>query len=516
MTAGLTRSGDARRMYPSDWLSRGARPYFLRGPGHRVSLAKALNRTVVIDGRACALARESKALSREALAALSRGPHSLSVATIKRAERGQPVYLETARRLAQLLEVPLATLVTTPEEAVLADPRQPPAICVLSFRWLGASPKGGYLAAGLTEDLMMRLCRWWFPVVATPRLEPTGDAEGAALDMASTLGVRYWVEGSVRRERDQVRVVARLVEAASARILWTQSYERAVENVLSFQQEVATRIVHGLGEVVLTEEAARIQARSKTLSSAWEMSLQGAWYFRRSTPEDNLRARKLLQEAVRIDRELPLAWYTLAMTYRVELLNRWTDDLGASLRGFHDTTQRFEEAHPRDAGQHVVAAYVRMLMGDRDGAADRVRSALEVEPNHSVAYSVLGQTLAYRGQGDLALEQFEMALRLRPVSPENWQLYAAQALAHFVEHRYEDTLGCADQAHALQPSSPVPIATRAVALSYLGEEAAATQAVAQLKRVAPTLTVDTLRTLTVSAEKESSERFFAGLQRAGL
>jgi Tfp pilus assembly protein PilF len=330
------------------------------------------------------------------------------------------------------------------------------------------------------------------------------------------LGVRYWVEGSVRREGQAVCVVARLVEAASRRVLWTQTYDRTVNDVLGFQHEVAYRIVQELGAFVLEHEAARLASRNGKLLTAWELSIKGAWHFRKQTRADNLRARGLLKEALRRDRGLPLAWYTLAMTYRIELLNRWADDLATSFQGLHETGKAYAEAHPDDAGHHVVAAYVHMLSRDLTGANEHLESALSIEPNHCTAYSVLAQSMAYGGKADQAIERFEMALRLRPVSPENWQLFVGKALCHFVQERYEDSLQWADRALAMQPSMAVSIATRAVACSYLGDERAARLAVAELKRAAPHVDLATLRALSVAADPATAERFLAGLQRAGL
>jgi TolB-like protein len=475
------------------------------------------NRTVVLDSRACAQARQDRGLSREGLADQSRGAHPLSVATIKRAEAAQPVYLETARRLAELLQVPLAQLLahaSANESPLIAEA---PGISVLPFCWLGPAARGNYLAAGLTEDLLSRLARGLFPVVATPIVAaPAEGLQTEGAHHAQRLGVRYWVEGSVRREGTAVRVIARLVEAASGRILWTQTYDRTVNDVLAFQHEVAARIVQELGCFMLEHEGARLSSRSGKLLTAWELSLKGAWHFRRQTRPDNQRARGLLQEALRRDRGLPLAWYTLAMTYRAEILNRWSDDFVTSIHGLNDTARDYAEAHPDDAGHHVVCAYVRMLSGDRDGAVELLQNALDVEPSNCTAYSVLAQIMAFRGEGDQALERFEMALRLRPVSPENWTWLIGMALCHFVQERYEESLHWADKALAMQPSAPVSLATRAVACVYLGDERAAQRAVKDLVRVAPDVDIDTWRAMSSAARPENAERFFAGLGRAGL
>ena len=117
------------------------------------------NRSVVLDVGACTHARQHKGLSREALSALSLRPHPLSVATIERAETAQPVYLETARRLAELLEVPLSQLLAHDGASVVPLAGEAPAVSVFAFRWLGPTERGRYLADGLTEDLLSRLAR---------------------------------------------------------------------------------------------------------------------------------------------------------------------------------------------------------------------------------------------------------------------------------------------------------------------------------------------------------------------
>ncbi len=477
------------------------------------------NRTIVLHGEACVRARRALGLSRETLSASAVGPHPLSVATIKRAEAGQPVYLETARRLAELLSTSLPALLQPETEPI--DTRDvdvsPPAISVLPFQWLGPAATGSYLALGLTEDLLARLSRWWFPVISpNAAVAPNVDAERGAVEISTPLRVRYWVEGSVQRNGDRVRVIARLVEGESGRILWTQTYDRVVVDVLRFQQELATRIIAEVGQNVLEAEALKAQRARSPQPSAWELSLLGAWHFQRQNQADNQRARALLSEALAQDPNLPLAWYTLAMTHRLDIINRWSESLPESLRALHDTGARFADAHPLDAGHHIVAAYVDVLVGARDTAKPRLDTAINIDPSHSTAYSVLGQTLAFRGEGNAAIEQFEVALRLRPVSIENWQPLIGMALAHFVEQRYEDTIAWSKQAIRLRPDMPIPLATLAVAASYLDDRETAAHAVTRLHMLDPQINVGTFQALGRSAEADIAARFFDGLRRAGL
>lgn len=483
----------------------------------RMADARGRNRTLVLDGEACVRARRSLGLSREALSERAVGPHPLSVATLKRAESGQPVYLETARRIAELLSLPLSALAKADLVRREGDALDfvPPAVSVLPFRWLGEDPAGGHLASGLTDDLLTRLAHFWFPVVAPNALERLNDGVDPVA-LRSALNVRYWVEGSVRRSGSKVRVVSHLVHGESGRILWTQTFDRAIDEVLRFQEELASCIVAEVGATILDLEARRAREVRSPQASAWELSLLGAWYFQRQDKTANARARALLSQALEADAGLPLAWYTLAMTHRLDIINRWTSNQGDSLRALHQVGVRYAELHPLDPGHHVVAAYVQVLLGQRDGVKPRVEEALALDPNHPTAYSLLGQALAFNGHGDAAIEQFEMALRLRPVSVENWQPLVGMALAHVVAERYEDSIHWTHQACALRPDMPIPLATLAVARAHLNDLRGAAEAVAQLRTIDRNINIGSFQALGRSSTPDIAARFFDGLRLAGL
>lgn len=210
----------------------------------------------MLDGEACARARRALGMSREAMSARTTGPHPLSVATIKRAESGHAVYLETARRIAELLSLSVSEIalqdLTERSDPVLDC--APPAISVLPFRWLGPDESGSHLASGLTEDILARLAHSWFPVVSPHALARLDDTNDPA-ECRAALKVRYWVEGCVRRSGDTARVIAHLVHGEEGRILWTQTFDRDLGEVLGFQGELASCIVSEIGAILVDVEA---------------------------------------------------------------------------------------------------------------------------------------------------------------------------------------------------------------------------------------------------------------------
>lgn len=472
------------------------------------------NRTVRLDTDACVDARKRKGLSRERLAERSRG--GLSVATLKRLERGDAVYLDTARRLAELLEVPLADLARAALD--VPDPRDlagHPAIAVLPFEVIGGDPGGRFFADGLVEDLLTRLGQRWFPIIArSSSFKYTTPPEPSTV--RAELGAHYVIEGSLRRDGGQIRLTARLTETATAQQLWACTYERPVAGVFELQDELASAIV-GQVDSVLLEAAVRRQAgRDPSDLSAWELSLQGSFAFHTRTGSGNTKARTLFEQALRREPMIPLAWFQLVMTHQRDVVNQWSSDAAGSVRAMAATCAEFARHCPTDPRLQVASAFADVYLGERRQAMGRLREAIALDPNATSAYSLYGQTLAMANEPDEAIEQFEVAMRLSPRDAELWSLHTSVALCHFVAGRYAEMLEWADRAVLTRPELPFPYGTVAVAHASLGHDAEARAAVAEMLTIAPNTSARGVEPILRSTNPEIGERYVAALRRAGL
>lgn len=473
-------------------------------------------RTVHLDTAVCRAVRRRLGLTREQLEAKA----GLSVATLKRIEQGKVVYLHTASVLAEALGVPLSDLLHPSEDASRiggSDRAARPlaSIAVLPFSVIGPDDSN-HVADGLVEDLIHRLSRSLFPVIAASSTFGRRDQPGAEEVLSQALRADYLVLGSVQRAGASIRVCARVMRATTNQVLCSHKYDRAYRDVFAAQDELAASIVEHARRMVLESEAATARQKRPADLSGWELAVLGSWHFHARSRSGNERARELFERAVQKDRDLPIAWYSLAMTHQRDLLNQWSTNPTQSVERMHAICHDFARVHPHDPLLGVASAYLAIYSGDRDTAAEHLTKALAVDPNIPAAYSLYGQILAMANDPDRAIEQFEVALRLSPLDAEVWTVHTAMALAHFVAHRYDETERWARHAIAHQPALPFPLGTLASALGHMGRIDEARTAVKHMLALTPDATVAGMATLLAATNRDLVERYQAGLRLAGL
>lgn len=451
-------------------------------------------------------------LTRETLSELAAGARPLSVTTIKRAEQGQPIYVGSAARLAELLGVGLARLVAEGEVLTKeVNATELPRLRVQRF--LCADADGGYistadaLSLGLTDDLARRLSARCFPVISV-----LADGGGAASAGSAT----YQLTGSVVRAGPAVRIAVRLSAGADGRVLWAETFNRSLGDIFAVQDEVVRVVVaHVSSKVLEVEIAERTPLQPKELV-AWEHSLVGRWLFKRYEREANARARDHLLAALREIPNAASAWYALALSHQRDLLNQWTPDPAASLRGLVEVSEQFDRMLPDDAYAHVVAGYRHVYLGNRQRASARLQEAIEVDPNIPIAYCLLGQTFAMAGDWELAIEQLELALALAEDPDERWPSYIGLALSCFVGEQYRDAIAWAERAAAARSGATFAYCTIASASALLGEPGAAREAWQKVQALGTHLAERSLEPLLRATEPAIAARYMAGLQSAGL
>lgn len=471
-------------------------------------------RTIRLDAARCVAARKRHGLSREALEHRS----GISVATLKRAEHGNPIYLQTANILARALDVPLKTLVLPSELEAILDlvEHAHASVAVVPFDAVDRDDSSVYIAGGLTEDLICRLTRSLFPVISA---SSSFGVRGGALD-AESFGNRvqadYVVVGAVQRDGSRVRVTARVVRQKDQQVLCARRYDQTFQDLFSAQDELAARIADQVGSMILDAESALLLRKDPADLDAWELAVRGSWHFHSRTSGGNAQARLFFEKALAADPDLPLAWYSLALTYQREIVNLWTSKPGDALSAMRRVCTEFGRRYPHDPWLHVAASYVAVYSGERDSAMSRLSEAIQIDPNLPAAYSLYGQTLAMANEPDRAIEQFETAMRLSPLDSDLWSVYTAVALAHFVAERYAETVRWAQRAVELQPEIPFPHGTLAAAFGHLGRLEEARVELGKLLKFAPDTTIQGMSTLVASTNPEIARRYQAGLRRAGL
>ena len=307
--------------------------------------------------------------------------------------------------------------------ADVPDFRGRPAIAVLPFDNLSPDPEQAFFAGGLAEDLITRLASWRaFPVIAR---NSSFQYRGGNLDMmrvGQELGVRYLVEGSVRRAGDQIRVTAQLIDAVSAEHVWAEAYDRSVSDLFAMQDEISSTIAASLVGDLTRAEGERAQHQKTGNLQAWSLYQLGLDYAERYTRDDSLIAARFFEQALALDPHFAAASAQLAMTSWMILTGDGSDATADQIAAAFEMARGAIEIDPRDPVAHAALGAIYLVAGDPQNAVDATRRAVELNPSMPLAWIWFGFAQVLAGNPEACIVATERAQRLGSLFPENLDL----------------------------------------------------------------------------------------------
>jgi adenylate cyclase len=324
------------------------------------------------------------------------------------------------------------------QTAALALPDKP-SIAVLPFVNMSDDPGQEYFSDGMTEDLITELSRLTGLFVTARNSVFTYKGKAVKPDQVSReLGVRYMLEGSVRKANDRVRITVQLVDATTGYHLWAARYDRVLQDIFAVQEEIARRITRALA-VRLTPEEAEHMGRPYTDSVlAWEYFMRGLALFRLYKKEDNAQARELFEKAISLDPEFARAYATLAATHRQDWTLAWTQNRETSeTLAYHLAQYAVElakkELEPKPSLPYALQQWAYVLLYGRrhQEASEAAEKAVQRNSNYADGYAVWAQVLIYWGQPRDAIDKMEKAKLLNPKYPAYYDFHVGQA--YYVE-----------------------------------------------------------------------------------
>jgi adenylate cyclase len=343
--------------------------------------------------------------------------------------------------VAALAALVLTMLVDRNQKQVIREAQSPArltdkrSIAVLPFVNMSSDPEQEYFSDGMTEDLITELSRLTglFVIARNSVFTLKGRAVNAE-QVRRELGVRYWVEGSVRKANNRIRITAQLIDATTGYHLWAEYYDRDLNDVFAVQKEIAQNITGTLA-VKLTNEEEKHMGRPYTSSEVgWEYFMRGAELFRRLTPKDNANARDLFEKAIGLDPKFARAYAILAATHRQDYYGRWTQDPESSEDLAYRMAQRAVELARSEVGPKPSLPFALEQMGwvllyrERHEEAEQVaEEAVQLNPNYADGYALWAQVLVYRGRPQQALEQSQKAIDYNPIIPFFYDFHRGQA-----------------------------------------------------------------------------------------
>jgi len=391
-----------------------------------------------------------------------------------------------------------------------------PSIAVLPFVNISGDADQDYFSDGITEELITGLSK--VPglfVIARNSVFTYKGRPVKVQEVSRELGVRYVVEGSVRKSAEKVRVTAQLIDAATGRHLWAERYDRDLKDIFALQDEITLKIMKAL-QVKLTEgeQACEWLQHGTDNYEAYEKSMKGMQHFRRFTPEDNIRARELFEEAIALDPKSPGAHVMLGWTHMTEVMNGSSKDPEASLKRALELSRESIVLDDAQADAYSLLGNIYLLMRWYDEAIAEAERAVALRPNGADHHVWLAMVLTSAGRPEEALGLIKKALRLNPLPP-NWY-FLALGDAQRMLGQYEEAIDAYKK--ALDRSPDFLLVRIGLAASYSasgrGEEARA--AAGEVLRIEPAFSVEAFGKGVTLKDQADLERYLQVLRSAGL
>jgi TolB-like protein/class 3 adenylate cyclase/tetratricopeptide (TPR) repeat protein len=390
-----------------------------------------------------------------------------------------------------------------------------PSIAVLPFDNVSGDPEQEYFADGISEDIITGLSklRWFFVIARNSSFA----YKGKAVDVkraARELGVRYVLEGSVRKGGNRVRITAQLIDATTGNHIWADRYDGEIADVFVLQDEITRKVIAAIEPKLLEAEAMRSRSRSPEDLGAWDLVMQANSVFWRMTRADIETAIAMLQQATsRYPDYAPAqSMLAFALLFRAIPAGAFhSPDLDEAL----PLAKRAAELDDNDPWAHLALGWANVLMRRTDVAVEEYQRALDINPNFAAAHGHLGLALALDEQCDKAVEHLEQAVRMSPHDPQQFLFNVSLAIAHYVAGRYQEAIVFGRKAVQQRAGFSGGPRIYAASLAQAGQINEARIAIEQMKVLQPDISIDWIKA-NIPYKPNAMAKLVDGLRKAGL
>ena len=394
-----------------------------------------------------------------------------------------------------------------------------PSIAVLPFVNLSGDPEQEFFADGMAEEIITALSHYrWFFVIAR---NSSFTYKGRAVDVtqvAKELGVRYVIEGSVRKAGNRVRVTAQLIDATTRSHIWAEHYDRELDDIFALQDEITETIVAAIEPELGAFERERAHRKPPENLDAWGSYQRGLWHFFTYQTRDGLaEAKRLFRRACELDPGFATAYAELAWTHVADIHRGFTDDPAASLEEAAQAAEKAVALDSRDPVAHFALGRVHVFRHAYEKAIAEMETARGLNANSDRAYHCLGVALLYGGRPEDSIPHIEKAIRLNPRSPILWAYLDMLGRAHFKLENYKQAADWFEKATQQPHASFLPFVHGAAALGRLGRVDEAREMLAEGTKRNPDFSADTVRrTVGVYGRHSGADQIIEGLGMAGF
>ncbi|MGB5558332.1 MAG: LuxR C-terminal-related transcriptional regulator [Paracoccaceae bacterium] len=409
---------------------------------------------------------------------------------------------------------------TPPDPESNARPRPPlpdkPSIAVLAFENMSDDSEQEFFSDGITEDIITALSRSpWLFIIAR---NTTFTFKGKNVDVrqvSEELGVRYVLEGSVRRSGDRIRVTAQLIDGQTGGHVWSERYDRQVADVFELQDEITRNVVASIQTRMHLAATEPVERSVRPDLTVWELTMR-AWHLLYDfTPESFATAHALLDRALAHNPYSAEANRVLSLIHHHSAILGFAEDYMATVILAHDLGRRATALDDRNEYAHWAFGISGWGLGKYDESIAALERAVELNPNCSLAYGSLGTALGLVGRVDEAITNQEIAIRSNPRDPSIFFRFSGVALAHYLAGRYDDAIEWAGKAVHRMPRWYFAHFVLAASHMQSGREAEAKAAIADCLKAMPGVSVAYLDRIPIK-DTAQMERLRDCLRQAGL
>ena len=395
-----------------------------------------------------------------------------------------------------------------------------PSIAVLPFANVGADPDQDYFSDGITDDLINDLSKAsGLFVIARNSVFTYKGRPVKIQQVAEELGVRYVLEGSVRRGGDKLRVNAQLIDATTGHHLWANRYDGRIDDVFALQDKIRQKIIAALAVKLTIGEKETVDRKHTDNIAAYDRFLQGRAHYLQRTPEDFAKAVKYFKEAVELDPEYSRAYAMLALTYWESHHNFWNQSLGVPWYGARIRAQTYLQKAMKNPTALVYQVESRILIGlhEHEEALDSAERAITMDPNDADSYLYMAYALIHAGRPEESFDFIKTAIRIDPNYPAYYLFVLG--LAHFNMDQFEAAADAFERALQRNPVNYVPLIYLAAAYALLDRMQEAATAIQKLNESLPVVSVDFESHPVMAGRYKRSadrDRLLDGFRKAGL
>ncbi len=404
-----------------------------------------------------------------------------------------------------------------PARPVLSLPDKP-SIAALPFQNMSGDPEQEYFADGMVEDIITALSRMrWLFVIAR---NSSFSYRGRAVDVKQVgreLGVRYVLEGSVRKAGNKVRITGQLIDASTGAHLWADRFDGELKNIFDLQDQVTASVVGAIAPKLELAEIERAKRKPTDSLDAYDYFLRGMAAFHQFTKEGNEEALALFSQAIERDPNYASAYGMAARCYVQRKGFGWVGDPAREGAEAERLARSAADLGRDDALALCAAGFTLVIVvGDLDDGDALIDRSLTLNPNLAWAWHFSAIAKGFLGETDVAIEHAARAMRLSPQDPQMFGMQIATAWAHFFAGRHDEAFSWAENAAREQSNFFMAICVAAAAGAHAGKLAEARKAMARLRHLNPELRLSNLKDLLPFGRQQDFDLWAEGLRRAGL